>query len=202
MVTGGNNLIKTMFNIGGSLIEDANRGNNLIKTMFNIGGSPIEDVNRGNNLIKTMFNIGCSLIENVNRGNNTIKTMLTNSDFTDLIDESADVDSRYTIFYNKIEDILVHVAPYRKMTRKEIKLEQMPWVTRGILVSTMVRNTLYKTWSSEKELQYKIQIFTIYKRYRNMIVSLLKRSKSNYYSLFFLQNQSNGKKKHGKAYEI
>ena len=57
-----------------------------------------------------------------------------------------------------------------------------------------VRDTLYKTWSSEKELQYKIQIFTIYKRYRNMIVSLFRRSKGNYYSLFFLQNQSIVKK--------
>ena len=48
---------------------------------------------------------------------------LTNIDFTDLIDESADIDSCYTIFYKKIEDVLDYMAPYRKMTRKEIKLE-------------------------------------------------------------------------------
>ena len=39
-----------------------NQGNNIVKTMFNIGVSPIEDVNSGNNLIKTMFNIGGSPI--------------------------------------------------------------------------------------------------------------------------------------------
>ena len=83
---------------------------------------------------------------------------------------------------------------HHKMTPKEIKLEQMPWVTREILVSMRVRDTLYKRWKREKDIQFNTSIFTLYKRYRNMIVNLLRRSKQNYYSLFFLQNQSNIKK--------
>ena len=86
------------------------------------------------------------------------------------------------------------MAPYRKMTPKEIKLEQMPWVTRGILVSMRIRDTLYKSWNREKDMQFKTSIFTIYKRYHNMMINLLRRSKQNYYSLFFIQNQSNIKK--------
>ena len=78
------------------------------------------------------------------------------------------------------------MAPYRKMTWKEIKLEQVPWVTRGILVSMRVRDTLYKSWNREIDIQFKTSIFTLYKRYRNIIVNLLRRSKQNYYSLFFL----------------
>ena len=87
-----------------------------------------------------------------------------------------------------------YMAPYRKMTPKEIKLEQMPWVTRGILVSMRVRDTLYKSWNREKDIKFKTSIFTLYKCYRNMIVNLLRRSKHYYYSLFFLKNQSNIKK--------
>ena len=119
---------------------------------------------------------------------------MTKINWSDIIDETSGADLSYSNFYKEIEDILDYMAPYRKMTQKEIKLEQMPWVTRGILVSMRVRDTLYKSWGTEKDLQYKSKIFTLYKRYRNMIVSLLRRSKGNYYSNFFLQNQSNVKK--------
>ena len=57
-----------------------------------------------------------------------------------------------------------------------------------------VRDTLYKSWNREKDIQFKTSIFTLYKRYRTSIVNLLRRSKQNYYSIFFLQNQSNIKK--------
>ena len=42
-----------------------------------------------------------------------------------------------------------YMAPYHKMTPKEIKLEQMPWVTRGILVSMIV---LYIKVGIEKKI--------------------------------------------------
>ena len=42
--------------------------------------------------------------------------------------------------------------------------------------------------------QSQVRLFTLYKCYQNMIVNLLRRCKQNYYSLFFLQNQSNIKK--------
>ena len=57
-----------------------------------------------------------------------------------------------------------------------------------------VRETPYKSWGNEKDPNYKGQIFSLYKRYRNMIVSLLRKSKGNYFSHFFLQNKSNVKK--------
>ena len=57
-----------------------------------------------------------------------------------------------------------------------------------------VTDTLHKSWGSEKDIHYKSQIFTLYKRYHNTIVSLLRKSKANYFSHFFLQHQSNAKK--------
>ena len=115
---------------------------------------------------------------------------LANINWSDIIEEIPDVDLCYSNFYKKIENIFDFIAPYRKMTKKEVTLEQMPWITRGILVSMRVRDTLYKSWSSEKDYHYKSQIFTLYKPYRNIIVNLLRKSKGNYYSYFFLQNQS------------
>ena len=57
----------------------------------------------------------------------------------------------YTLFYKKIEEILDLLAPYRKMTQKEIKLEQMPWITRGILVSMGIRDDLLKRRNNDKD---------------------------------------------------
>ena len=78
------------------------------------------------------------------------------------------------------------MAPYRKMTQKEIRLEQRLWITRGLLVLMGIRDKLYKRRCSEKNPQIKCEISELYKRYRNMIVSLLQRSQKNYYSFFFL----------------
>ena len=90
------------------------------------------------------------------------------------------------------------MAPYRTMTQKEIRLKQRLWITCGLLVSMGVRDKLYKRQCSEKNPQIKCEISELYKRYRNMIVSLLKRSKKNYYSFFFLHNQANVKQNLGR----
>ena len=118
---------------------------------------------------------------------------MSNIDWSDVISETFGTDWSYHRFYRKIENILDHMAPYCKMTQKELKREQMPWITRGILVAMGRRDMLKKCWSGEKDSQFKNRILALYKRYRNMILTLLRRSKINYYS-FFKQSQSNVKK--------
>ena len=86
------------------------------------------------------------------------------------------------------------MAPYRKMSQKQIRLEQRPWITLGLLVSMKKRDKLSKQRAREKDFETKNEISGKYKLYRNMIVILLKMSKNNYYSAFFLQNQDNVKK--------
>ena len=76
------------------------------------------------------------------------------------------------------------MAPYRKLTQKELKREQLPRITRGILVTMGIRDTLYKTWTEEKDSQFKDRIVALYKCYRNMIGTVLRRSKANYSSFF------------------
>ena len=83
------------------------------------------------------------------------------------------------------------MAPYRKMSQKQIRLEQRPWITLGLLVSMKKRDKLSKQRAREKDSETKNEISGKYKLYRNMIVTLLKMSKTNYYSAFFLQNQGN-----------
>ena len=67
---------------------------------------------------------------------------LSNIEWNNLINENVGTEISYQNFYSKIENILDYMAPYRKQSQKEIKLEHMPWVTRGILKSMNVRDDL------------------------------------------------------------
>ena len=115
-------------------------------------------------------------------------------DWSDIVSETAGTEISYQRFHNKLEEILNYMAPYRKMTQKEIRLEKRPWVTQGLLVSMRVRDNLYKQLPHKKD-PVDIAVISKYKRYRNMIVNLLRVSKNNHYTSFFLQNQCNVKKK-------
>ena len=114
---------------------------------------------------------------------------------------NIDTNRSYNLFYYKIEKILDEIAPYRKMTKNELRLEQRPWITRGILQSMRKRDNLYKSMAREKDFVLKLEISKSYKHYRNMIVTLLKQSKKNYYSSYFIENQNNVKKL-GTVFEI
>ena len=70
------------------------------------------------------------------------------------------------------------------MTQKEIRLEQRPWVTQGLLVSMRVWDTLYKQLANKKDPIEKEVTFHHYKRNRNMIVNLLGVSKNNHQVMF------------------
>ena len=75
---------------------------------------------------------------------------LANCDWSDIVSGNYGTDYSYTLFYKKIKDILDLLAPYRKLTQREIKLEQMPWITRGIFVSMGIRDDLLKLRNNEK----------------------------------------------------
>ena len=91
---------------------------------------------------------------------------MPNIDWSDVISETFVTDRSYHGFYRKIENILDHMAPFRKMTQKELKREQMPWITRGIFVSMGIRDMLNKCWSGEKDSHLRIKFF----HYTNAIV--------------------------------
>ena len=56
------------------------------------------------------------------------------------------------------------------------------------------RDKLYKCFVKERDAQKKAELFTQYKKKRNMIISLIRRSKKDYYVSFFEDHKSNVKK--------
>ena len=68
-------------------------------------------------------------------------------------------------------------APLRKRTRKERKLLNIPWITKGILVSSKTKNILHLA-----SLKGNPESSSLYKRYRNVLVHAKEQAKKNCYS--------------------
>ena len=68
-------------------------------------------------------------------------------------------------------------APLRKKSRKEIKLGNKPWITKGILNSSKTKNKPYQISLTGKSEDVKL-----YKAYRNKLSHIKEMSKREYYS--------------------
>ena len=76
------------------------------------------------------------------------------------------------------------MAPLKKLTKKEIGLQQRPWITPDIIAAINERNKLYKEFLEEKTPDSKIDKHNIYKTKRNLLTSRLRKAKK-YYNDFF-----------------
>jgi len=94
------------------------------------------------------------------------------------------------------------MAPFKKLSKKEIELKQKPWLTSGILKSMKTRDNLYKKFMLAKDPLRKQNLFRDFKTKRNLITSLVRSSKSEYYKKFFSEHCKNAKKKHGKEFAV
>ncbi len=98
------------------------------------------------------------------------------------------------LFFVTIEKVFNEMAPIRKLTRKESNLLSRPWITSGILKSIKDRYQTHHLFVKEKDQIKKNVLFQSYKIKRNMIKSLIKKSKRDYYMNYFEEHKSNIKK--------
>ena len=90
------------------------------------------------------------------------------------------------------------MAPFKKLTKREIRLMNKPWITNGILTSMAKRDIFYKDFVKETDPIKKERLGSLYHSYRNRIVSLLRTSKKAYYTAYFEEHKENMKKDMGR----
>ena len=66
-----------------------------------------------------------------------------------------------------------------------------PWISQGILTSIKKRDYIFKLYIKSKNPIEKSSLEIQYKQYRNIIVSLCRRSKKNYFSKYFQEHKKN-----------
>ena len=119
---------------------------------------------------------------------------LSKIDWDNILSPQLNTNQTSNTFFNVITKLLDEMAPFRKMTRKEISLRQHPWISQGITASMKKRDHLYKSFLLEKNINKKNDLHIRYKKYRNMIISLIRKSKRKYYIDFFTEHNSDIKK--------
>ena len=91
-------------------------------------------------------------------------------------------------FLNNINSILDVHAPLKKVNEYKLKSKTKPWIAPVLQKSISIKNNLLKKFITAKDPQVKERYHKEYKNYRNMLSTILKQSKTNYYNHYFATN--------------
>ena len=105
----------------------------------------------------------------------------------------GNVNKSFQKFSNKIADILDKYVPITKLSLKEMKSSNKPWLTKGILKSINQNNAINRKFIRTKNLHSKGIYQLEFKRYKSMINRLTRINKSKYYKTFFSEHKTNSK---------
>ena len=79
-------------------------------------------------------------------------------------------------------------APLKKVKKYELKFKTKPWITPALQKSISIKNNLLKKFKTAKDPQIKERCHKEYKDNRNLLSTILKQVKSNYYNHYFESN--------------
>ena len=108
--------------------------------------------------------------------------------------ESKDPNICFASLEFNINKIIEKHMPLKKISKKENKQNCKPWISAEIRKAISTREKLYKKFIRAKDKVKKDSFFQQYKELRNNIVSIIRKSKSQYFKHFFNENARNAKK--------
>ena len=83
-------------------------------------------------------------------------------------------------------------VPYKRLSKKEVKISSKPWITKEIFAKIKFRDKLYSKLLKGK--QPNPNLHYLYKKFRNRVIKDLKDSKSLYFNQYFSLNKRNMQK--------
>ena len=114
---------------------------------------------------------------------------LMNIDWNNVIGlEMGDVHHSNNKFLSKINEVLDKHMPFRKITQKEFKQQQKPWINNDIIGKIRYKNILYKRLCKEKNENKKNFLLQECKQIRNELTNATRTSKKAYYDNYFSKN--------------
>ena len=105
--------------------------------------------------------------------------------------EKEDPNISFKQYFTTINNLIDKYMPLKKMSNKEIKQQQKPWITKEILQTINERDRLHKKWIEEKDNVIKTSLHTDYKDIRNKIREDILTNKKDYFKNFFTKNALN-----------
>ena len=98
------------------------------------------------------------------------------------------------VFNNRMKVLVERHLPTVKLTKREVRSKIKPWITPGILKSMKLRDHYQTKHAKAKTKESKDRFYELYRTYRNMIVTLTRRSKKNHYVRYFDFHSKNSRK--------
>ncbi|XP_077995944.1 uncharacterized protein LOC144449300 [Glandiceps talaboti] len=102
--------------------------------------------------------------------------------------QCKDVNLALQHFVDRFKDIIAKHAPLKCIRTSKKKKRVKPWLTPGILKSVRTKHKLFKKVINSR---FNVTLYNHYKKYRNVLTTILRKSKCHYYANVFSLN--NGK---------
>ena len=113
-------------------------------------------------------------------------------DWEDLLQiDELNTDNSTKIYLDKINMLLDTYAPLKKINKYKLKFKSKLWITLGLQKSISVKNKLLANFINKKDPILKEEFHTNCKKYRNLLSTLMKKSKLAYYDKYFERNWNN-----------
>ena len=87
-------------------------------------------------------------------------------------------NTSYSCFHNKVQEVIDKISPVKTIKIKPNKILKDPWMTAGLLKCISKQKSLYK---KSMENPHSIQMMDKYKKYRNKLQEILRRTKEQYF---------------------
>ena len=120
--------------------------------------------------------------------NNNFKRDIEKVNWANLIKNNDNPNDSTTQLIQILESALDKHAPFKELTKKQLKTQNKPWLTKGILKSISIKDKLYKKYLKSKPGLSKDNTFEKFKMYRNKISNMLTIVKKSYYTQYFQSN--------------
>ena len=82
-------------------------------------------------------------------------------------------------------------APIKRVSKYKMKIKSKPWTTLALQKSISVKNKLLENFINKRDPILKEEFHTNCKKYRNLLSTLMKKSKQAYYDKCFERNWNN-----------
>ena len=108
-----------------------------------------------------------------------------------LKNDELNADTSTKMYLDKINMLLDTYAPLKRINKYKLKFKSKLWITLGLQKSIYVKNKLFTNYINKRDPILKEEFHTKYKIYRNLLSTLMKKSKQAYYDKYFERNWNN-----------
>ena len=99
-------------------------------------------------------------------------------DWEDLLKiDELNADNSAKIYLDKINMLLGNYSPLIRINKYKLKFKSKPWITLDLQKSISLKNKLFTNFINKKDSILREEFHTNYKKYRNLLSTLMKKSK-------------------------